>query len=347
MKTKKKSNFIKNFVIFALLIFLTFYILFKDQNVLDIFGILKSVKLPFVMMAIGCMFLYLVLEAVNLGRTLKNLNEKSSFWQNVKYAFIGFFFSSITPAASGGQPMQVYYMYKDKISVANSTLALLINLTSMQIITIGFALFSLIFNYQYLNKVLIICFIVGILLNATALSLLIIGVYSRRLSKWLIEFALKVLKFFRVKNLDAKKEKFESELARYQESAVYIRNNRLLMIKVLFTTLVQFTIYYSITYWTYRALGFNDHNVAEIVTMQSVLFATVSGIPSPGAVGVSEGAFTEIFRNVYPKNVMGSAVLLNRGINFYLYVLISGIVTAINHIQKKDVEGIDEEESKC
>ena len=65
MKTKKKSNFIKNFVIFALLIFLTFYILFKDQNVLDIFGILKSVKLPFVMMAIGCMFLYLVLEAIN------------------------------------------------------------------------------------------------------------------------------------------------------------------------------------------------------------------------------------------------------------------------------------------
>lgn len=347
MKTKKKSNFIKNFVIFALLIFLTFYILFKDQNVLDIFGILKSVKLPFVMMAIGCMFLYLVLEAVNLGRTLKNLNEKSSFWQNVKYAFIGFFFSSITPAASGGQPMQVYYMYKDKISVANSTLALLINLTSMQIITIGFALFSLIFNYQYLNRVLIICFIVGILLNATALSLLIIGVYSRRLSKWLIEFALKVLKFFRVKNLDAKKEKFESELARYQESAVYIRNNRLLMIKILLTTLVQFTIYYSITYWTYRALGFNDHNVVEIVTMQSVLFATVSGIPSPGAVGVSEGAFTEIFRNVYPKNVMGSAVLLNRGISFYLYVLISGIVTAINHIKKKDVEGIDEEESKC
>lgn len=347
MKTKKKGNFIKNFVVFALLIYLTFYILFKDQNILEIFGILKSVKLQFVAIAIGCMFLYLVLEAINLGRTLKNLDERTSFWQNVKYAFIGFFFSSITPAASGGQPMQVYYMYKDKISVANSTLALLINLTSMQIITIGFALFSLIFNYQYLNKVLIICFIIGILLNSTALLLLIIGVYSRRLSKWLIEFALKVLKFFRVKNLDAKKEKFESELARYQESAVYIRNNRLLMLKVLLTTLMQFTIYYSITYWTYRALGFNQHNIAKIITMQSVLFATVSGIPSPGAVGVSEGAFTEIFRNVYPKNVMGSTVLLNRGINFYLYVLISGIVTAINHIKKKDISGIDEEESTC
>ena len=65
--------------------------------------------------------------------------------------------------------------------------------------------------------------------------------------------------------------------------------------------------------------------------MQSILFATVSGIPSPGSVGVTEGAFTEIFRNVYPSEVMSTAVLLSRGINFYLFVLISGIATIINH----------------
>ncbi len=29
----------------------------------------------------------------------------------------------------------------------------------------------------------------------------------------------------------------------------------------------------------------------EIITLQSVLYATVSGIPSPGAIGVSEGGF--------------------------------------------------------
>lgn len=344
MEKKKKGSFIKNFVIFAFLIFLTFYILYKDQNPLEIIEILKSVKLQYVLIAVGCMFLYLLLEAVNLGRTLKNLNEKSSIWKNIKYAFIGFFFSAITPAASGGQPMQIYYMHKDKISVANSTLALLINLISMQVITITYALISLIFNYQYLNRILIVCFIVGILLNSTALLLLIIGVYSKRVSRWLINFALRILKVFRVKNLDDKRQKFERELSEYQESAVYIRNNRVLMFKILCTTLIQFTFYYSITYWIYRSLGFNEYNIAEITTMQSVLFATVSGIPSPGAVGVSEGAFTEIFRNVYPKNVMGSAVLLNRGINFYLYVLISGIITAVNHIKRKNIKVIDEVE---
>ena len=67
--------------------------------------------------------------------------------------------------------------------------------------------------------------------------------------------------------------------------------------------------------------------------MQAVLFATVSGIPSPGAVGVSEGAFIEIFKVIYSETLMSSAVLLNRGINFYLFVLISGIVVIVNQIR--------------
>ena len=108
------------------------------------------------------------------------------------------------------------------------------------------------------------------------------------------------------------------------------------MFKTIVTTLLQFIIYYSISYWTYRALGFNKYNIFEITTMQSVLFATVSGMPSPGAVGVSEGAFIEIFRNIYPQNMIKSAVLLNRGINFYLLNIVCGTVTIINQLASKD-----------
>ena len=68
----------------------------------------------------------------------------------------------------------------------------------------------------------------------------------------------------------------------------------------------------------------------------------VSGIPSPGAVGVTEGAFTEIFRNIYPENIMSSAVLLNRGINFYLLVLVSGIITIISHMNSEKIENQEE-----
>ena len=340
---KNNGKLIRNFILFILLIIITFAVLLKGEDITQILNILGSVKIQYVFIGILCMAIYISCETINIGRSLKILNEKSTFIQNLKYALIGFFFSAITPAASGGQPMQIYYMHKDKISVSNSTLALLLNLTSMQIITIGFALVSLCFNYQYLNGVLIVFFIVGILLNLSALVLLLIAIISKRLSRGMVHFAEKVLKFFRVKNIDAKKEKLENELEQYHESAVYIKQNKKIMIKILLTTLVQFFAYYSVTFWTYKALGMNEANILEITSMQSVLFATVSGIPSPGAVGVTEGAFTEIFKNIYPGAMMSSAILLNRGINFYFFVIFSGIVTIVNHIRSGYIEMNQEE----
>lgn len=341
MKDKKKL--FRNLAFFIILISVTFYILLKDQDFFQMWEILKSVKIQYVVIGIACILLYVVCEAINIGRTLKSLNEKSNFLRNLKYAFIGFFFSSITPAASGGQPMQIYYMHKDKISISNSTLTLLINLSSMQIVTISFALISLIFNYQYMNSVLITFFIIGILLNLSALILLLVGILSKRATNGIINIALKVMRFFKVKNIESKKEKLEKELSKYQDNAVYVKNNKWLIAKTIFTTLIQFTIYYSITYWTYRALGFSEHNILQIITMQSVLFATVSGIPSPGAVGVTEGAFMEIFRNVYPENMMRSAVLLNRGINFYFLVLVSCVVTIVSYLKYGGDESEDTE----
>ena len=335
MKKSNKKKTIKNLIFFILILGITLGIILKEQNVTDIIEIIKNVKIEYVIIGIICMTIYLLLEAVNLNRTLKVLGEKVTFMQNFKYAISGFFFSSITPAASGGQPAQIYYMNKNNISVGNSTLALLINLTSMQIITISLAFISLIFNYKYLNTILIICFIIGIGLNMSALALLVISIFSKRLSNWFIKFAIKIMKFFKVKNIEEKQDFLEKELEKYQKNAVYIKNNKMLMFKTIVTTLLQFIIYYSISYWTYRALGFNKYNIFEITTMQSVLFATVSGMPSPGAVGVSEGAFIEIFRNVYPQNIIKSATLLNRGINFYIFLIISGIVVMISEIKSK------------
>ena len=339
---RKVRKIFLNLILFILIIILTFSIIFKDQDISQIFNIVKNVKKEFIIIAIICMCIFFCCEAINIGRTLKALGEKTTFLKNLKYALIGFFFSSITPAASGGQPMQIYYMHKDKVSVSSSTLALLVNLTSAQIVTISVALISLCFNYKYMNGILITFFIIGILLNASALALLIISIYSKKLSSGLIKFIIKVLKFFRVKNLESKQEKLENELNKYHDSAIYIRNNKKIMIKIILTTYVQFLLYYSISYWVYRSFGLNSHNIFEILTMQSVLYATVSGIPSPGAVGVSEGGYLAIFETIYSKEMLNGAMLLSRGISFYLFVIISGIIVALNVlIKRKDKKNIE------
>ena len=309
-KAKKIKKTIRNLIVFILLIGLTFYLIFKDQNVLEILNIAVSVKKRYILVAIIAMCLYLLGETINITRILKELGEKSTFLRNIRYTLIGFFFSSITPAASGGQPMEIYYMHKEKIAVANSTLALLVHLTSFQIVTITLGILSTILHFEIVKSGLIYLVVLGILLNSTALTLLAISIFSKRLSKGLINFAVKVLRFFRIPNIEKKQESLEKELEKYQESAVYIKEHKKLMIKTLVTTFIQVIIYYSIPYWVYLAFGFTGYNFFQIVTL----------------------------KGVFPATMMNSAILLNRGASFYLFVIISAIITTITALRTKDYE---------
>lgn len=340
-KNKKIKKIISNLIIFILLIGLTFFLVFKDQDVSEILNVAMGVKKQYLLIAILAMCIYISCESINVKRTLKALGEKTNFFQNIRYTLIGFFFSSITPAASGGQPMEIYYMHKDKVSVANSTLALLMQLSSFQIVTISIGIISAVLNFDVIKNGLIYLVVIGILLNSTALALLLISILSKKLSDGLIKIAIKILKFFKVKNIEDKKTKLESELSKYQESAVYIKSHKLVMLKTLLTTLIQVIVYYSIPYWVYLAFGFSGLNIFQIITLQAVLYATVSGIPSPGAVGVSEGGFIGIFKNVFPQTMISSAMLLNRGISFYLLVLISGVVVIVTALRTKKNEKIE------
>ena len=42
------------------------------------------------------------------------------------FSSVGFFFSCITPSATGGQPMQIYFMKKEKIPIPVATVILMI-----------------------------------------------------------------------------------------------------------------------------------------------------------------------------------------------------------------------------
>ena len=60
-KMKKKGKVFRNALIFIILIALTFYILLKDQNPMEILKIISSAKVEFVLIGILCMFIYIVL----------------------------------------------------------------------------------------------------------------------------------------------------------------------------------------------------------------------------------------------------------------------------------------------
>lgn len=60
----KNKKTIKNLIIFILLIIFTFYIILKDQDIVEITQVLRNVRLEYVVIAIVAMLIYLVLESV-------------------------------------------------------------------------------------------------------------------------------------------------------------------------------------------------------------------------------------------------------------------------------------------
>lgn len=333
---KKTNKYIRDILFFIILIFLTFRILLKDQNMGELFNILKNVKIHFVIVGILCMIIYFLCESMNLKRTLNSLKEKVPIFKCYKYTLIGFFYSAITPAASGGQPMQIYYMHKEGIKVAKSTLALVMNLWSFQIITIGMALISVIFYHNYLDIGLKIFFIIGIFLNSMALTLLSIGIFSKKMSTKLVHFSIKVMKKFKIKNLEEKEKSFKEALKKYNGSAKYIRANGKIIVRQFITAIIQQFVYYSVPYFVCKAFGIDGFNIIRIVALQSIVYATVSGIPSPGSVGVSEGAFVSVFSHIFSTELINGAVILNRGISFYLTVFVCAIVVLWNTFKNRE-----------
>ena len=77
-----------------------------------------------------------------------------------------------------------------------------------------------------------------------------------------------------------------------------------------------------------------------VLSLQAVLHISVSSLPLPGAVGASEGAFLLLFRSVFPAAALHDAMLLSRGVSFYLFVALSGLYIAVWSLfgQKKNSE---------
>ncbi len=322
---KTKIRF--DFIFFIILIVVTFYILFNGKDLNKILSIIHTVHFRYIVVGFLCMCLYMVFEAINIKYIMSILNSKITFLNSIKYTLIGFFYSAITPGSSGGQPMEAYHMNKDKLPLSNSLLTLLINISSYQIVMITLSIVGFIYNYSYIasHPLIKYMYLVGVILNGSLLTIYFILIFSKKLYIKIIRFVINILSFFKIKNIDKRKEKLESSINEYRDGVKYLKNNNKMIYRVLFTTLLQILSFYSISFFIYKSFGLSSYNIISFLTLQSILYVSVSALPLPGSVGVSESGYMILYKKIYSDKLVNSAMLLNRGISFYLFVMISGL----------------------
>ena len=335
---KKILKYALNIALILVITLLTLHLIFKEQELPEIIRDLKSADMRWIAGGAAAAVAFVAGESVIIHYMLRVLEQKTSFFRCLKYSFIGFFFSYITPSSTGGQPMQMYHMKKDKIKIGYSTLIMLLITIAYKSVLILMALGFLMFNFgtveQYAGdmKWLIV---LGFVLNLSFIALLLLvflkPIWARALGIKTVGLLSK-LRVIKRKNKDKYTEKVIRICDTYAMGTDYIKKNLAVVFKIFVLTALQRICLFSVTWIVYKAYGLSGTSFIDILTLQIIIAVAVEMLPLPGAAGISEGCFLLTFTEIFGEGLVKPALLINRGITFYLILLIGAVVTLGAHI---------------
>lgn len=332
MKEKKKIPWGLLYVLLTVVILIIFGLV--NQEFVGMFAVIANLSLGFVALAVLMTGVFLVMEGEIIRMLLHGQGERVSFWMTLKIGLIGIYYSYITPSSTGGQPAQVVYLLRDKVSAGNSAAVLFIKFFAYQLSFVLCTVASLIYMYPVLkaeNAQLIPIVIVGILINGLwiiAIPLLFCAPILHGLSNLLVRL-LEKCGFLKKRALYVEKVRtFESDFSSY--AAKFKSKMRYVLLSILLS-IPQVILQMSVLYVVFRAFSY-DLPYPELLCMQTMLQASVCFVPLPGASGAQEFGFSMFFKSYFPSDVLYTAVLVWRFFTYYLIVILGALLVVFDQI---------------
>ena len=174
------------FLVLVLIIFLTFYSIYDKESLKVIINSIKNISFYYVIIGVFIIGAYFVLQGIYMKIMLSVFDREISLKKGVFYSLVEFYFSGITPSSTGGQPVELYYMSKDKIPVKTSYIVLVLNTIYFKIALLSLSILVLVFKGDYIfsnDFIYILFFVLGFItdLAMVVLGLMLLG--NKNLSK--------------------------------------------------------------------------------------------------------------------------------------------------------------------
>ena len=154
---------------------------FKGEDLGEIIHTVRQADPVYLLVSVVCVVLFILGESVIIFYMMRTLGAKVKMGHCALYSFVGFFFSCITPSASGGQPMQIYFMKKDKLPIPVTTLVLMIVTITYKAVLVVIGIVIWIFGRGFLEGYLgqyMWVFYLGVGLNIFCVTFMMILVLS-------------------------------------------------------------------------------------------------------------------------------------------------------------------------
>ncbi len=344
--SKKTVKYLLNVLLLVVIIAGALMILLRDQSLKDIFEVISGAGKGWLLGGAGFVIVFVCSESVILNILFRTFDTPVALFKCIFLSCTGFFYSAITPSASGGQPVQVYYMTKFGVDVLIGTL------TSMLVtICYKFALLSLLVVFLFVKNGPVtsaisevpLLFLYGLVGNTLFMGFLCIAVFKPSFAYSIISALIRFGGRIRIlKHPEKTLSKAVDSLRKYEHCASYVKKHFSLIPKILAITLFQRLSYFTVCYLVYRSFGLSGTDIFTFFGLQVILALAVDALPLPGAAGANEGVFTVLFSQIFGETVVFSGLLLYRGLTYFFLMLATGIVTLLGHIlimRRKEKQG--------
>lgn len=275
MKEKKKIPWGLIYVGLTVVVMIVFGLV--NTEFAGMFSVIANLSLGFVALAVLMTGVFLVTEGGIIHMLLRAQGEHVGFWTTVKIGLIGIYYSYITPSSTGGQPAQVVYLRRDKVSVGNSTAVLFVKFFAYQLAFVLCTVASLIYMYPSLKRddpQLIPIVLLGIAINGLwiiAIPLLFSPKILKKLCGGVTKLLLKCTFLKKRENYIEKVHGFEADFSSY---TMKFRSKMRYVLLAILWSIPQVILQMSVLYVVFRAFSL-DLPYGELLCMQTMLQASV------------------------------------------------------------------------
>ncbi len=329
-------------IVFIMLAALTFYVIFKGNDMEAVLESIRNLNPLYLCAAALTAFFFVSAEGFMICYLLRALNYKTSAATCVKYSFVGFFFSGITPSATGGQPMQLYYMQKEGHKVSDSSVVLMTVAVIYKFVLVVMGIGILIFYYgplaDYLQGYLYLYYL-GLFLNTLLVVILLFVMVSPKCFKALVVGGEKLLKKLHILKTSGERTRKLIEMAdQYHEAVLFFLKNKSKIYAVIAFTVVQRCSVFYLTWLIYRGMGLEGADAITVMSLQAAIYIAVDMLPLPGAQGITEMMYKTAVSQIFTGASLTASMCVTRGLNFYMVLIVSAVVAAWCHL-KSQVKG--------
>lgn len=347
---KKKQGYWKKILSVLLPLLVLALMAVFDPDTRNLADVVDDISPIWFLGALGSMLAYYLFDTLAFQLAAKYMQLKYPFGESFLTTMFGFFYSAITPLQTGGQPMQVVQLKKRGVPVGLSSSVLVLKFLAFQFsVTVLGTLGFIFLGKDVLDGgiTMLVFYIIGYLLYVGTVVLCLLAL---RKTEWVFQLGERLIHFLARKRILKKQEKIDSAHATwertigdYARAAKFALGERLGMFYIWLAGMGTAISYMAVTYFLYRGMGFSQYELWYIVLLQCLLFIAVSFLPVPGGSVASEGGFYLVFSKLFTGASRFPAVLLWRGITYYLTLFLGIIAIMIEGFRSKKLPPVQEE----